>query len=82
MYDRTPWTHQPIDSITYTEALTMSPTIPIAYPAASPDNPTDKPAPRCMKPLCIVSRCLSGINKTPDLLEERVGRWWRFCISR
>lgn len=31
--------------------LTASPTIPIAYPAATPANPTERPAARCMKPL-------------------------------
>ena len=27
-----------------------SPTIPIANPAARPDRPTDKPAPKCVNP--------------------------------
>lgn len=28
-----------------------SPTIPIAKPAANPERPTDRPAPKCTKPL-------------------------------
>lgn len=41
MYDRTP----------------ISPTIPIAYPAARPVSPTQRPHARCMNPLNLMSAC-------------------------
>jgi hypothetical protein len=49
IYDRTP----------------ISPTIPIAYPAASPVRPTHRPAARCRNPLCpSVSSVFSPVMMT------------------
>lgn len=45
--------------------LTVSPTIPIQYPAAKPDSPTDRPAARCKNPL------RNGLSESHVL----VGRW-------
>jgi hypothetical protein len=51
MYARTPLTNGQLqqDKMVPSKGLTASPTIPIAYPAATPANPTDRPDPRCMK---------------------------------
>ena len=35
-----------------------SPTMPMAYPAARPDRPTDRPAPRCTNPLKKTTFCV------------------------
>ena len=56
--------------------LTASPIIPMAYPAATPARPTDRPDERCMKPLLVsvqfkTSICLQHIREQTGILIRR-----------
>ena len=53
MYDRTPYIWVNLEYLFVKEEVdpTISPTTPMAYPAASPVKPTERPAAKCRKPL-------------------------------